>query len=99
MDYILTFNNYCEIYLKGKNVSFYNAKTKQQRITEFKWGLDELTNKIKENFSEQINSLTSMAFKDGYGDMAALNLELQNSLRDQLRNFRAKQEQRSGLYD
>lgn len=99
MDYIQTFKDYCSTYFRSKDVRVSIAKTKQQRITEFERILQDVINKAENNLNEQIKSLMSLAYKDGHAYMSTLNQELQNSLRDQIRNFRTEQDQKSRLHD
>lgn len=99
MDYIKTFIDYCNVYFNGKEVRVSNAATKQQRIVEFERTLNDVTNNAERDFNVQIDTLTNMANTAGHSDIATLNRELKNSLRELLRDFRDEQIQNSGLYD
>lgn len=99
MDYIKTFIDYCNVYFNGKEVRVSNAATKQQKIVEFERTLNDVINNAEHDFNVQIDTLTNMANIAGYSDMATLNRELKNSVRERLRDFRDKQIQNSGLYD
>ena len=99
MDYIKTFNDYCNVYFNGKEVRVSNAATKQQRIVEFERTLNDVINNAEHDFNVQIDTITNMANTAGYSDMATLNHGLKNSVRERLRDFRDKQIQNSGLYD
>lgn len=99
MDYLKSFYENCEAYLKSQTVEIPKSATKSQQKFEFEQELKRKIRNLETELSQQADKWGDLAFKNGHPDILKLRSDMKNAIRTLLRDWKVEQKEKSGLYN
>ena len=99
MNYLKTFIENCQAYLKSQSVDVSNSPTKSQRKVEYERKLKRKYRNLKAELSRQADNWGDLAYEKGNADISKLRTDMLNEIRTILRDWEDEQKEKSGLYD